>query len=232
MKKHIYTVIICILAIASVVFAILDMSTGLSHEMYIADCIIYFIFVTDYIVRLALSSDKKKFFSENILDLIAIIPLNSAFRIFRTFKILKLSKFLKFMRFFSVSGRLFKKIRIFLNTNGFKYILILSGILVIIGGFSISYFEDMSFFDGLWWAFVTATTVGYGDLSPSTPMGRLIACILMLNGIGLIGSLTSTLTSFFIQNSQNTISNDKVQMVYTLYNQLNDDEKELFKESI
>lgn len=232
MKKIIYSIIICLLAIISVIFAIIDISNGLSRELHMIDSIIYIIFVIDYITRLILSDDRKNFFSENIFDLISIIPLNSAFRIFRTFKILKLTKLFKFIRFFSVSGRLLNTFKKFLDTNGFKYVLLLSSSLVIIGGFLISYFESMSFFDGIWWAFVTATTVGYGDLYPSTPIGRIIACVLMLSGIGLIGALTSTITSFFMQNSQNTISNDKVQMVYTLYNQLNDAEKELFKESI
>ena len=61
----------------------------------------------------------------------------------------------------------------------------------------IHYAEGMSISDGLWWAFVTATTVGYGDISPASPTGRLVAMALMLVGIGLIGSLTSTITSFF-----------------------------------
>ena len=59
-----------------------------------------------------------------------------------------------------------------------------------IGGVTIHYAEGMSFSDGLWWSFVTATTVGYGDISPSTIPGRIIATVLMLVGIGLIGSLT------------------------------------------
>jgi voltage-gated potassium channel len=60
----------------------------------------------------------------------------------------------------------------------------------------------MNYTDAIWWSFVTSTTVGYGDISPSTNAGRIIACVLMLVGIGLIGSLTSTITSFFFNQSQ------------------------------
>jgi voltage-gated potassium channel len=55
--------------------------------------------------------------------------------------------------------------------------------------------------DAFWWAIVTATTVRYGDVSPTTPEGRLIAVALMLVGIGFIGIFTATVTSFFLAPS-------------------------------
>jgi voltage-gated potassium channel len=56
-----------------------------------------------------------------------------------------------------------------------------------------------SYPDALWWAVVTVTTVGYGDRFPVTGGGRTVAVILMLVGIGLIGVLTATVASFFVQ---------------------------------
>ena len=56
-----------------------------------------------------------------------------------------------------------------------------------------------SFGDALWWAVVTATTVGYGDLSPVTSTGRVIAVVLMFVGIGVIGAFTATIASWFIE---------------------------------
>ena len=67
-----------------------------------------------------------------------------------------------------------------------------------VGGILIHFAEGMELSDGLWWAFVTTTTVGYGDISPSTGAGRAIAIVLMITGIGLLGTLTSTITSFFL----------------------------------
>lgn len=56
-----------------------------------------------------------------------------------------------------------------------------------------------NFPDALWWAIVTVTTVGYGDTYPVTAAGRGVAVVLMLTGIGLIGVLTATVASFFVQ---------------------------------
>jgi voltage-gated potassium channel len=53
--------------------------------------------------------------------------------------------------------------------------------------------------DALWWAIVTVTTVGYGDRFPTTEGGRIVAVVLMLVGIGLIGTLTATVASVFIK---------------------------------
>lgn len=239
MKKIIYEIFICILAVVSVIFAIIDITKGLADYIKIIDDIIYIIFVADYIIRFAISKNKKRFVKDNIFDLIAIIPVNSAFRVFRTFKafrlmkLAKLTKLTKLSRLFAVSSRLLNKCQKFLNTNGFKYVLAVSCILVMVGGTLISFFEGMSFTDGLWWAFVTTTTVGYGDISPSTGAGRIIACILMITGIGLIGSLTSSITSYFMKdNSSEEISNDKINMVLKLYDELNTSEKEQFKNHI
>ena len=90
MKKIIYEIFICILAVVSVIFAIIDITKGIPDYIKIIDDIIYIIFVADYIIRLSISKNKKDFVKENIFDLIAIIPVNSAFRVFRTFKAFRL----------------------------------------------------------------------------------------------------------------------------------------------
>ena len=65
-----------------------------------------------------------------------------------------------------------------------------------------------SFGDAIWWAIVTTTTVGYGDVSPVTTEGRIVAVLLMIVGIGFIGVFTATVASFFIeQGTQNDTLN-------------------------
>ncbi|CAM2009451.1 potassium channel family protein [Acanthopleuribacter pedis] len=73
-------------------------------------------------------------------------------------------------------------------------------VLLFLSGFAISHLEDeLSFVDGLWWSIVTLTTVGYGDISPATLGGRVIAVFLMLFGIGVLGTLSATLAGFLIE---------------------------------
>lgn len=232
-KKYIYEISICILAIISVVFAVIDITKGLESIQKNIDTVIYIIFVIDYFVRLILANSKKEFIKLNIFDLIAIIPFNSAFRMFRVLKFTKLLKLTKLFRLGSVSIRLLTKAKRFLNTNGLKYVIILVILSIAISSLIITKVEHMPLPDAIWWAFVTATTVGYGDLSPTTPLGRIIAALLMLVGIGLIGSLTSSITSFFLNEKEEpTYNNDKVDMVLALYSRLTDEEKESFKNNI
>ncbi len=59
--------------------------------------------------------------------------------------------------------------------------------------------EFTTYGDAFWWAIVTMTTVGYGDLAPVTPFGRVVASLLMLTGIGLIGVITGAYASLFTE---------------------------------
>ena len=64
--------------------------------------------------------------------------------------------------------------------------------------------------DGIWWALVTITTVGYGDISPVTTLGRVVASSLMLLGLGLIATITAIVSAKFIQNFVDHHTNDDV----------------------
>jgi voltage-gated potassium channel len=226
------------LAFVSVYFAWQDYSGSLVQWQSWLDTSIWILFIIDYIVRLIRTKNRKAFFKENIFDLLAILPFNSAFRAFRalrffkTLKLLKVFKLFKLTKVLALIGRLYNKAKRFLKTNGFQYMLALALTLILIAGVLMSFFEDMTIPDAIWWAFVTTTTVGYGDISPASASGRIIACILMITGIGLIGSLTSAITTFFMHPQEETVSSDKVDMVFKMYNELNDSEKSEFRNMI
>lgn len=205
MKKF-YEISIIILAMASIVLVIMDISgnISLSSEPYKSlDFTILIIFWIDYISRIYKADNKKKFIKTYAFDLIAILPFYSFFTLFRTFRIFRIMHLAKAFRItrlirgFAFFGSLNKKFHVFLHTNHFIYVLYASVILILTSSFLMSYLENKSFGDALWWSIVTCTTVGYGDVSPSTTAGRFIAVILMFFGIGLLGMLTGTITTYF-----------------------------------
>ena len=76
--------------------------------------------------------------------------------------------------------------------------------------FYISEPEVKNLGDGIWWALVTITTVGYGDITPLTTVGRVVASSLMFLGLGLIATITAIVSAKFIQNFVDHHTNDDV----------------------
>lgn len=205
-KQTLYEITFAVLAIVAVGIALLDIAGSIDLMtnlfLYYLDLAITIIFAVDYFVRLIRADKKTEFIRKNIPDLIAIIPFSSLFKAFRLLKLVRLLKLLKLARIVALSSRFKDSIKRFLKTNGLYYVLIFTVSMILIGSALIYFFErDItidSFSDAIWWSFVTATTVGYGDISPATTAGRIVASCLMLIGIGTIGMLTGSIATFFI----------------------------------
>ena len=76
-------------------------------------------------------------------------------------------------------------------------------VLVLAGAAGLTWFEeDRSFPDAIWWAIVTLTTVGFGDISPVSLGGRMIGVVLMFFGIGVLGTFTATIAGVFVEKRQ------------------------------
>ena len=212
-KKYIiYNVTMAMLSIVVAIILVIQLNTKLSDTMdkFFAsiDFIIWLIFVFDYFIRWYKSRNKRKFIKKNIIDLISIIPINTIFTIFRALNLIKIGKIarmgrsIKILKILTVSGRLKRNFDEFIKTNNFNYTLSIAVSIIFVGSIIMSTVENISLGDAIWWSIVTVTTVGYGDISPVTPMGRIVASILMLMGIGFISSLTSTLSTYFIKRDQ------------------------------
>jgi len=210
--KHFYNVVFALLALISIGLVILDylqlLSLGLFPYNLIDDTILI-IFAVDYFVRLILAPSKRQFFVHNLFDLLAIIPFSSLFAFFRfgrAFRLVRLTKMFRLTRLVGVISIFQKRAGKFLHKGGLIYYLWLSAALILITAAIYSLTEQSSFSDALWWAVVTATTVGYGDISPHTGLGRLAAVLLMVNGIGLIGTLTSSITAYLASEEVDNFS--------------------------
>lgn len=166
----------------------------------ITNNVIWAVFAADYLIRLILSKDRRSFFWKNITDLIAIMPLVYL----RALRAVRLVRLLRVVRSFSVLWRVTRDIRGVVKTNGLSYVLIATLCLILVGGMSITLLEPgiETIADGLWWSIVTTATVGYGDISPQTAGGRVVAVVLMLVGIGALGMTTGSIATYFIKPSQ------------------------------
>ena len=219
--KDYYDTTIIILTLISVVLVLLGFAEMIdldSPPYSIIDLQLWFVFVVDYGWRFFSSEAKWRFILENIFDLLAILPLNAIFtvfrlgRIFRLARLTKLLKLTRLLRIIGLTGKLERKISRFLRTNGLIYILYVNIFIVLVGSSILSVVEEKSFSDSLWWALVTVTTVGYGDIVPVSLFGKWLAVLLMLVGISTIGMLTSALTNFFVKdNPGEQIKLDKLQ---------------------
>lgn len=115
-------------------------------------------------------------------------PALQAARVFRLLRVLRLF-------------RSFRLIRRFFSLEGLKWAALLVLFVVIGGAAAFDAVEkdpSTDLWDGAWWAITTVTTVGYGDISPVTDAGRVIAIVVMLSGIGFVALLTAALAQQFI----------------------------------
>ncbi|MDO5516416.1 MAG: ion channel [Clostridium sp.] len=203
--EFIYDICAGIMSIIAVLVVMMEYSQTISYKemkvVNVFDNIVYWIFVFDYIMRFAGARDKKFFFKHNVIDLIAIIP-------FAYIPYFKAGSVFKLIRVITYILRVLGDIREILFTNGFIYALGIIIIITLLGSIGIYTFESgvnsqiRSFEDALWWSVVTVTTVGYGDIVILSRGGRVIACVLMLTGVGFISMLTSTMATFFFSKSR------------------------------
>jgi voltage-gated potassium channel len=152
----------------------------------------WFVFAADYFVRLSLASPRGPWFRRHIFDLLVVV--------LPALKPLRLLKALTLVHTLQRTAGTALRSRIAIYGAGASVILIWIAALSVLDaergapGANIENFGD-----AIWWAFVTITTVGYGDFYPVTAGGRLIAVLLMCGGVAVVGVVTATLASWVLE---------------------------------
>jgi voltage-gated potassium channel len=165
-----------------------------------AICLIFFV---DFTVRFFKAENKLKFMRWGWIDLVSSIPVVNYFRAGR---LLRLIRILRIIRAFRSSKQLVNHVFKNKAKGTFTSVSIFAVLLIIFSAIAILQVENTkegnikSAEDAIWWAYVTITTVGYGDKFPVTTEGRLIAVVLMTAGVGLFGTFTAYASSWFVED--------------------------------
>ena len=206
--KTVYEVFIGLIALMAAIMIILDLMYMLPfiviESFYYINLIICSIFFLDYIIRFVTSNRKWNFILKNLIDLISIFPIILIGKIIYYLNlgvVININielRIVKLIILFVLIIKFKNKISEAIKINKFNYLMIITTIVIVLGAVIIALLEEMSFGDAIWWSFVTFTTVGYGDILLTTKLGRVVAIILMIFGIGFIGVTTSTIAAYTI----------------------------------
>lgn len=191
-------------------------SQAIRVAAHAANWIVWLAFGTEYIGKLILAPDRRSYVRRSWFDLL-IILLSPPFLVpdaLQGVRVLRVLRLLRVVRAVAVAAIGLREAAQGLTHRKFHYVLLATVVVLSVGAigiFAVEHGENrsiQSLGDAFWWAVVTTTTVGYGDVSPVTLEGRLIAVALMIVGIGFIGVLTATITSAFIEHGQPVQSDD------------------------
>ena len=171
---------------------------------YIDNSICLFFFF-DFCVRFYKADNKLKFMRWGWIDLVSCIPMVDFLRAGR---LLRLIRLLRVIRAFRSARQLVSYLFKDKSQGAFTSVSIIAILLVIFSAIAILQVETdpnsniKTAEDAIWWAYVTITTVGYGDKFPVTTEGRIIAAILMTAGVGLFGTFTAYVASWFVTDNK------------------------------
>jgi voltage-gated potassium channel len=169
-------------------------SPGWRHAADVADWAIWVVFLVEAAIAVAGAEDRLQWVRTHPLE-VSVVVLTPPFLPagLQSIRVLRLLRLLRLMRIVQLARRLF-------TLEGLRYVAVLAGITLFAGGaaFSAAEGRHISAWDGIWWAITTMTTVGYGDVSPHTNLGRAIAIVVMLVGIGFVALLTAALAERFV----------------------------------
>ncbi|WP_328316481.1 potassium channel family protein [Streptomyces sp. NBC_00388] len=153
---------------------------------------VWLVFVLDYAVRLVLSGERLRFPHRHRMDTLAMI--------------LPLLRLLRIVPLYNAVQQKREQPRLNLQARVIAYAGLSAVLLAFAGSLAVYSCERSApgatirtFGDAVWWAAATLSTVGYGDVTPVTPLGRVIAVAMMACGIALLGAVTGSFSSWLLQ---------------------------------
>lgn len=198
---------VLVLSIFSIVALAAELVLPLSPDDIILlqriDWAVCAVFFTDFVVHLWLAPDRLAYLRWGWIDLLSSIPAIDWLRWGRIFRVMRI---LRALRSFHEVAEHFK---IAPAKGTFGIVALFTMLVAIFAALAMLHVERgvpganiHSADDALWWAFVTLTTIGYGDHYPVTGVGRMIAVGLVICGLSIFGTFTALIASFFVGRFQ------------------------------
>jgi voltage-gated potassium channel len=170
----------------------------MASSLEVAELVLTALFAAEFSSRLLAAYDRRAHLRGHWIDLVALIPATRSLRVLRILRLLRL------VRAFAGVYRALGHVGSLAQHRGLQTI-VLSWLGVMVICCAAIYFAERDVnpalgapFDALWWGISTMTTVGYGDVYPTTAEGRIAASALMILGIGLFSAVTAIITSFLV----------------------------------
>lgn len=176
------------------------------------DNLICLVFLLDFIIRFRKAENKLTFMKWGWIDLIASIPTLDFMRAGRLLRVIRLIRLIRAFRSTKhIVQHVFKN-----KTQGtLTSVAIIAVLMLLFSTISILQFEKdpnsniKTAEDAIWWSYATITTVGYGDKYPVTTEGRIVAMMLMTVGVGLFGTFTAYVSSWFVKSDQKSTNGNQ-----------------------
>ena len=188
------------LLLAPIVF---DLSDGRERAIFALDWLIWGVFAADLLIRTWLAPRKLNYLRQHWFDVLLVaLPFLRPLRVARSARVLRV---LRVARVLAYVARASHATRTILVRHGAQSSLLFMGVVLAVSVIAIYFAERSgggpidSLDTAVWWAITTATTVGYGDTYPVTPLGRGIAVVLMIVGIGVFAVFTASAAAFLFE---------------------------------
>ena len=218
---RLFDVILLALILLSVLTVLLESVANIravyGTPLRIAEWTFTALFTLEYIARLATATDARRYARSffGIVDFLAVGPiylsfifgLTHSFRVLRSLRLLRVFRILKLTQFLGEAAVM--RAALVASARKITVFLVAVGTIVLIVGAAMYQIEGeangfTSIPAAMYWAVVTVTTVGYGDISPKTVPGRILASLLMIIGYGIIAVPTGIVTLEFVRTAGST----------------------------
>jgi voltage-gated potassium channel len=191
------------LALIPILILETDASGGWHRFAVIGNWVIWGLFAVELVVIVVGADRKGAAIRAHALDVAGVVVTVPLFGKFLSWvRLARLARLIRLVRVGMIVWRAIRAERRLSSGEAFRALALATVFVVVVSGAAQATFDSGDFpsvWSGIWWAVVTVTTVGYGDLYPKSVGGRLIGIAIMLVGIGFLSVLTAAIASYFVK---------------------------------